>query len=71
MQTQAKDRQSAEEEIFALRKKIDLYMRAGDMSEVSRLQTEIASLQQKYGAVTGIERKSHARGNDSGSQCGD
>lgn len=56
---QTKDRQGAEEEIFALRKKIDLYMRAGtDMAEVSRLQTEIASLQQKYGATSGRGKES-------------
>jgi hypothetical protein len=71
MQTQAKDRQSAEEEIFALRKKIDMYARAGDMSEVSHLQLQISQLQQRYGGVTGIERKSHARGNDTRSEYGD
>ncbi len=71
MQTQAKDRQSAEEEIFALRKKIDMYARAGDMSEVSRLQLQISQLQRKFGAVTGAERQSHARGNDTGSEYGD
>jgi len=54
---QAKDRRSAEEEIFALRKKIDMYARAGDMSEVSRLQLQISQLQQKYGAVTGARKE--------------
>ena len=57
MQTRAKDRQSAEEEIFALRKKIDLYMLAGDMSEVSRLQLQISQLQRKYGAVKGAGKE--------------
>jgi hypothetical protein len=71
MEAQKTDRQSAEEEIFALRQRINSFARVGDVAEVSRLQTLIASLQQKYGAVTGIERKSHARGNDTGSQCGD
>jgi hypothetical protein len=68
MEMQTRD---AEEEIFALREKIDLYARAGDMSEVDRLQTQIADLQQKFGAVAGIERKSHDRGNETGSEYGD
>lgn len=71
METQARDRHSAEEEIFALRKRIDLYMRAGDVSEVSRLQVMIADLQRKHGAVTGADRKNDARGNQTGSQYGD
>jgi hypothetical protein len=70
MQTKAKDRQSAEEEIFALRKKIDMYAQAGDTNEVARLQLEISDLQQKYDATKGVERKSHDRGNETGSQCG-
>jgi hypothetical protein len=68
MAMQAKDR--AEEEIFALRKKIDLYARAGNTDEIARLQTQIAQLQKKYGVVKGMERKSHDRGNESGSQGG-
>jgi hypothetical protein len=63
MQTKAKDRQIAEEEIFALRKKIDLYARANNTDEIERLRIEISNLQQKYGAVTGTERKIHERGN--------
>lgn len=57
MQTQAKDRRSAENEIFALRQKIDMYARAGDMGEICRLQLQISQLQQKYGAVTGRKEK--------------
>jgi hypothetical protein len=57
----AKDRQSAEEEIFALRKKIDTYLRAGDVDEVARLQLEISEIQQKSGATKGAERKPNAR----------
>jgi hypothetical protein len=71
MQTQAQDRQNAEVEIFALRKKIDLYAQAGDVSEIPPLQNKIADLQRKYGALTGTQRKSHDRGNDTGSQSGD
>ena len=55
-------RQSAEEEIFALRKKIDLHAVAGDVSEVSRLQLKISHLQRKFGAVAGRKRKPDARG---------
>ena len=51
MQTQ--DRKDAEEKIYALRKKIDLCARAGDISEISRLQLEISQLQQASGAVSG------------------
>jgi hypothetical protein len=57
MAMQTQDPQSAEEEIFALRKKIDLYMRVGDMSEISRLQLQILQLQQQHGAVKGAVRK--------------
>jgi outer membrane protein TolC len=61
MQTQTSARQSAEEEIFALRKKIDQYAAAGDVAEVSRLQLKISELQQKHGAVTGVEREENER----------
>ena len=57
MQTRIEARQSAEEEIFTLRKKVDQYAAAGDADEVSRLQLEISELQRKHGAVTGIERE--------------
>jgi hypothetical protein len=53
MQTQADDRQSAEEKIFGLRKKIDNYAAVGDADEVSRLQLKISELQKNHGAVTG------------------
>jgi len=61
MQTQTDVRQSVEDEIFALRKKIDGYAAAGDGVEVSRLQLEISRLQQKHGAVTGTRRKNDER----------
>ena len=61
MQTQTETRQGAEDEIFALRKKIDGYAAAGDGVEVSRLQLEISRLQQKSGVMTGIRRKNDAR----------
>jgi hypothetical protein len=61
MQTQADDRQSAEEEIFTLRKKVDQYAAAGDADEVSRLQLKISELQRKHGAVTGVEREDNER----------
>lgn len=51
------DRQSAEEEIFALRKKIDTYARAGDVSEVARLQIAISHLQEMHGATKGAKGK--------------
>jgi hypothetical protein len=50
---QANDRQSAEAEIFALRKRIDAYLRAGDVCEVHRLQVRISELQRNYGCTTG------------------
>ena len=58
---QARDRQSAEEEIFALRKRINSYAEAGDADEVARLQLEISELQTKYGAVTGAGRRDDER----------
>jgi hypothetical protein len=65
------DRRDAENEIFTLRKKTGLAMQAGDIEEVNRLQTRIAELQKQTGAGTGIERKSHDRGNETGSEYGD
>lgn len=57
MPAQTEAQRSAEEEVFALRKRIDKYAAAGDTDEVSRLQLTISELQRKHGAVTGIERK--------------
>ena len=54
MQTQTEARQSAAEEVFNLRKRIDKHLRAGDTDEVSRLQLQISELQQKHGVTTGI-----------------
>ncbi len=51
---------NAENEIFALTKKIDVYLRVGDMAEVSRLQLQISQLQQKYGATKGRGREDNA-----------
>lgn len=61
MQTQTEARQRAEDEIFALRKKIDSYAAAGDVAEVSSLQLKISELQRKHGAVTGVEREDNDR----------
>lgn len=61
MQTQTETRQGAEDQVFALRKKIDQFAAVGDSDEVSRLQLEISRLQQKSGVVTGIRRKNDAR----------
>lgn len=47
----------AENKIFALRKKADLFLQAGDTAEFNRLQREISQLQQKHGATMGVERK--------------
>ena len=51
-------RQSAEDQVFALRKKIDTFAAVGDSHEVSVLQLEISRIQKKYGVVTGTRRKS-------------
>jgi len=59
--TQTDDRRSAEDQVFALRKKIDKYAAVGDSHEVSRLQLEISRLQQKHGAVSGTRRKNDER----------
>jgi len=61
MQTQTDVRQSVEDQVFALRKKIEKFAAVGDSHEVSRLQLEISRLQQKSGVVTGIRRKNDAR----------
>ncbi len=58
---QTETRQSAEEEIFTLRKKIDQYAAAGDSDAVARLQMQISELQRKHGAVTGTGRKNNER----------
>ena len=61
MQTQTETRQGAEDEIFALRRKIEQYAAVGDSGEVSRLQLEISRIQKKDGAVTGTRRKNDER----------
>ena len=43
----------AENEIFHLLKKADLYLQAGSIEEYNRIQTTISELQQKHGAITG------------------
>ena len=53
MQTQAKDRQNAENTIFDLRKKADLELQVGNTEAFQRIQTTIADLQKTTGAVTG------------------
>jgi len=53
------DQRSAEEQIFNLQKKIDTYLRAGDVAEVSRLQQRISQLQREHGAVKGAGRDEH------------
>jgi hypothetical protein len=60
-----------ESTIFNLRKKADLELQAGNIEAFQRIQTTIADLQKTTGAVTGIEREKNARGNETGSQCGD
>jgi len=61
MQTQAKDRQNAENTIFDLRKKADLELQVGNTEAFQRIQTTIADLQKTTGAVKGAERKDNAR----------
>lgn len=48
------NKQDAEEKIFALRKRLDLYAQAGNAAEVTRLQARISELQQRFGAVKGV-----------------
>jgi hypothetical protein len=62
--------EEAEQLIFKLRKRADLLLQAGDMKEHYWCLSEIARLQKSTGAVCGRERKPHARGDTSGSQCG-
>ena len=61
MQTQTETRQGAEDEIFALRRKIEQYAAVGDSEEVARIQLEISAIQRKQGAVTGTRRKNDER----------
>jgi hypothetical protein len=60
--TQDQERQSAEEEIFNLRKRMDERALANDTDGIARLQLQIADLQQTSGAVTGRRRNPDARG---------
>lgn len=56
-----KNTQKGEEEIFALRKQIDAYLRVGDTAEVERLRVKISELQKTHGAVKGADRRKNAR----------
>ena len=47
----------AEAVIFDLRKRVALYLQAGNTDEVNRIQQTIAHLQEVYGAITGAGRK--------------
>ena len=58
IQTQTEAREGAEDEIFALRKKSNLYLLAGDIEEFNRIQTNISELQMQ-GAVTGKGKDEH------------
>lgn len=51
----------AEATIFALRKRADLFLQAGDTEQFNRIQAEIVNLQKTTGAVKGAERKDNAR----------
>jgi hypothetical protein len=46
----------AENTIFVLRKKANLYLQAGDTEAVERIQTTIARLQEIYCVTKGVER---------------
>jgi len=48
---------NAESLIFDLRKRVALYLQAGNTDEVNRIQQTIAHLQEVYGAVKGAGRK--------------
>jgi hypothetical protein len=51
----------AENTIFDLRKKADLFLQAGNTGEFARIQNTISHLQELYGAVKGAERKNNDR----------
>jgi len=47
----------AENTIFDLRKKADLFLQAGNIEAFNRIQITISHLQEVYGAVKGAGRK--------------
>jgi hypothetical protein len=62
MQTNATDRQSAEKEIFALRRKAEEFLAANNVERFNELQDAIIFLQKRYGATKGAEKgKNNAR----------
>ena len=57
METTKQEREDAENMIFSLMRKVDLYLRAGDMAEVDKIQRTIAHLQRIYGVTSGVNRR--------------
>lgn len=51
----------AEDRIFNLRKKADLFLQAGNTEEFERILIAISHLQEVYGALHGAERKNNDR----------
>jgi hypothetical protein len=60
-QSPSEARQEAEQEIFELRKKADLYLQAGDTEEFNRIQTTISELQREHAVFSGVKRKNDER----------
>jgi len=61
----------AQHEIFRLRKKAELLLRAGDVEQYNCVLATIAAIQaNNQQAVYGREAVPNERGNNSGSQCG-
>ena len=57
MQTTKQEREDAENMIFSLLRKAELFLRAGDTAEADEIRRTIAHLQRIYGVTSGVNRR--------------
>ena len=56
MQTTKQEREDAENMIFSLLRKTELFLHAGDTAEADEIRRTIATLQRIYGVTSGVKR---------------
>lgn len=57
MQTTKQEREDAENMIFSLLRKAELYLHAGETAEADEIRRAIATLQRIYGVTSGVNRR--------------
>lgn len=57
MESTKQEREDAENMVFSLLRKKELYLRAGDAAEVDEIRRTIAHLQRIYNVSSGVNRR--------------